>query len=78
MKDDMSGLFGTASEAFAAGRRAGRDSFFEYALRRLSELSSEYEKSGNVDAFRAAEMACGTLRSAKVIVDRNQAPETIN
>lgn len=78
MTDDMHGLFASASEAFLAGQSSGRDTFFEYAIRRLGELSSEYECGGSVDAFRAIEMACGTLRSAKVIVDRNQANTPIN
>jgi len=78
MVDDMQGLFAQASEAYAAGKKEGRETFFAHALRRLSELSSEYEKAGNVEAFHAAEMACGTLRSAKIIVDRNQANEPVN
>lgn len=78
MTDDMQGLFATASDAFVAGKARGRDEMFDHALKRLGELSSEYEKNGNVEAFRAAEMACGTLRSAKVIVERNQANEPIN
>lgn len=78
MTDDMQGLFATASEAFNAGKSRGRNDFFDHALRRLSELSGELEKNGSVEAFRAAEMACGILRSAKVIVDRNQASEPVN
>lgn len=78
MVDDMQGLFEQASDAYEAGKKAGRETLFAHALRRLSELSAEYEKAGNVEAFRAAEMACGTLRSAKIIVDRNQASEPVN
>lgn len=77
MKDDMQGLFANASDAYVAGKRQGRDDMFRYALRRLSALSLEYEKAGDVAAFRAAEMACGTLRSAKIIIDRNAAGETV-
>lgn len=77
MTDDMHGLFATAKDAYTAGKASGREDFFNYALRRLSELSSEYEKSGRVDAFHAAEAACGVLRSAKIIADRNQSGEKV-
>lgn len=66
----MSGLFQNQHEAYEAGKNTGREHFYEVALRRLSELSVEYEKAGNVEAFKAVEMACGTLRSAKVIADK--------
>lgn len=70
MLDDMQGLFDSAKDAYAAGKRQGREDLFTHALKRLSEMSVQYEKEGKVDAFHAAEMACGLLRSSKVILDR--------
>lgn len=78
MTDDMQGLFATASDAYNAGKVRGREDFYESALRRLSELSAEYEKAGNVEAFHAAEAACATLRSAKIIADRKHRGELVN
>lgn len=78
MLDDMQGLFPSALAAYEAGQQSGRDTLFRHALQRLSELSVEHEKAGNVDAFRAAEMACGLLRSSNVIVQRNLAGERVN
>lgn len=78
MIDDMQGLFASALAAYEAGQQSGRDALFRHIQQRLTELSVEYEKSGNVDAFRAAEMACGLLRSSNVIVQRNLSGERVN
>ena len=78
MRDDMQGLFASALEAYDAGKRQGCEDLFNHTLRRLSELSVEYEKANKVEAFHAAEMACGLLRSSKVIMDRKHSGQKVN
>jgi hypothetical protein len=68
--DDSHGIFSTTSEAYARGKSAGRQELFDAAIQRLSEISLEHEKNGRVEEFRVAEMCCGTLRSAKIILDQ--------
>jgi hypothetical protein len=63
MIDDMQGLFSHASEAHRAGQIYGRDELFKAVLTSLGRLSATYEKGGNVEGFRAAEAACGVLRT---------------
>lgn len=61
MTDDMEGLFSHASGAYRAGQKAGRDELFTAAMIALGFLSHGYEKSDEVEAFRATESACKTL-----------------
>lgn len=71
--DDMGGIYSHASEAFAAGKRAGRDEFFRAGQYALSSISVKYESgpvSGPDEAlatrgFHVAEECCKALRETK-------------
>lgn len=68
--DDSHGIFKTTSEAYARGKSAGRQELFDAAIKRMAEISVGHERNGRVEEFRVAEMCCGTLRSAKIILDQ--------
>lgn len=72
MIDDMSGLYDFTSEAYRAGKVAGRSEFYDAVMLQLSTLSVKHEKAGDVSAFHAAEEACRLLREAK---ERSDAPK---
>jgi hypothetical protein len=69
MIDDMQGLYSHASDAYRAGKRAGRDDFFRAVIARLGFISVEHEGANNVPAFHAAEECCKAVVEEKTAAD---------
>lgn len=63
MVDDMSGLFGFASEAYREGKRTGKDEFYLGIIAALGRIGVKHEAADNVAAFHAVE------ECTKAIVD---------
>lgn len=75
--DDMGGLHSHASEAFAAGKRAGRDEYYRALITALGGISVVQE-SGPVNGaeekiatrgFHVAEACCKAARDIKKVMD---------
>ncbi len=67
--DDMSGLYTHASEAYRAGKVAGRDEFYRSVRVSLATLSVKHERGEDPAAFHTAEEACAILRELKTAFD---------
>ena len=62
MIDPMAQLYDSKFEAFEAGKRTGHEQALRHIRQRLSALSVEAEKSGDVSAFHAVEKCCADMR----------------
>jgi hypothetical protein len=77
MIDDMQGLYSHTSDAFRAGKVAGRDEFYRAVLTVLSMISVKHE-SGPPDSamattgFLVAEECCKAARDVKEHFDKQR------
>lgn len=62
MIDPMDQIYASKFEAFEAGKRTGHEQCMRLVRQRLSAISVEAEKSGDVSAFHAVEKCCADMR----------------
>jgi hypothetical protein len=72
MIDDMEGLYSHASDAYRAGKRAGRDDFYRKVMTLLGRISVKHETAKNVPGFHAAEECCKAVVEAREAADAPQ------
>lgn len=77
MIDDMDGLYSHASEAYRAGKVAGRDELFRASIGALGAVSAKHEKGSSsglegqlvTERFHVAEECCATVRKIRDALD---------
>lgn len=77
MIDDMEGIYSHASDAYRAGKRAGRDEFFRAANGVLGSISAKHER-GTIGAseemttarFHVAEECCKAVGDVRDALDK--------
>ena len=72
MIDDMDGLFTHASEAYRAGKREGRERFFNRVISALGFIGVKHEKANEKAAFHAVEACTKAVVAAKADADAPQ------